>query len=67
METDKGSEHAPTPLPPPWGRQPARFDRKLFTYFDTCWEQFLAMSFAQLTYRESLRDIEPRQSAVTGR
>jgi hypothetical protein len=24
----------------------------------TCWEQFLCMSFAQLTYRESLRDIE---------
>lgn len=24
----------------------------------TCWEQFIAMSFAQLTYRESLRDIE---------
>jgi hypothetical protein len=24
----------------------------------SCWEQFLAMSFAQLTYRESLRDIE---------
>lgn len=24
----------------------------------TCWEQFLAMAFAQLTYRESLRDIE---------
>jgi hypothetical protein len=24
----------------------------------TCWEQFLAMTFAQLTYRESLRDIE---------
>lgn len=24
----------------------------------TCWEQFLAMSFAQLTRRESLRDIE---------
>lgn len=24
----------------------------------TCWEQFLSMSFAQLTYRESLRDIE---------
>jgi hypothetical protein len=23
-----------------------------------CWEQFLAMGFAQLTYRESLRDIE---------
>jgi hypothetical protein len=24
----------------------------------TCWEQFLAMAFAQLTYRESLRNIE---------
>ena len=24
----------------------------------TCWDQFLAMTFAQLTYRESLRDIE---------
>ena len=24
----------------------------------SCWEQFLAMAFAQLTYRESLRDIE---------
>jgi hypothetical protein len=24
----------------------------------SCWEQFLAMVFAQLTYRESLRDIE---------
>ena len=24
----------------------------------TCWEQFLCMVFAQLTYRESLRDIE---------
>ena len=24
----------------------------------TCWEQFLVMTFAQLTYRESLRDIE---------
>jgi hypothetical protein len=23
----------------------------------SCWEQFLAMAFAQLTYRESLRDI----------
>ncbi len=24
----------------------------------SCWDQFLAMSFAQLTYRESLRDIQ---------
>src|SRR5271166_4315652 len=24
----------------------------------SCWDQFLSMTFAQLTYRESLRDIE---------
>ena len=24
----------------------------------SCWDQFLCMAFAQLTYRESLRDIE---------
>jgi hypothetical protein len=24
----------------------------------SCWDQFLAMSFAQITYRESLSDIE---------
>lgn len=29
-----------------------------------CWEQFLVMSFAQLTYRESLRDIEACLGAV---
>jgi hypothetical protein len=31
-------------------------DYKLKTF--SCWDQFLCMSFAQLTYRESLRDIE---------
>ena len=30
------------------------YKRKTFS----CWDQFLCMSFAQLTYRESLRDIE---------
>ena len=24
----------------------------------SCWDQFLCLAFAQLTYRESLRDIE---------
>lgn len=24
----------------------------------SCWDQFLTMAFAQLTYRESLRDIQ---------
>ena len=31
----------------------------------TCWEQFIVMSFAQLTYRESLRDIEACLVAVS--
>lgn len=30
----------------------------------SCWDQFLSMSFAQLTYRESLRDIETCLRAV---
>ena len=30
----------------------------------TCWEQFLVMAFAQLTYRESLRDIETCMRAM---
>jgi hypothetical protein len=33
-----------------------RGDYKLRGY--SCWDQFLSMAFAQLTYRESLRDIE---------
>jgi hypothetical protein len=32
----------------------------------SCWEQFLAMAFAQLTRRESLRDIEVSLSAHRG-
>ena len=31
-------------------------NRKVSSF--SCWDQFLAMAFAQLTYRESLRDIE---------
>ena len=31
-------------------------NRKSRTF--VCWDQFLCMSFAQLTYRDSLRDIE---------
>lgn len=31
----------------------------------TCWEQFIVMSFAQLTYRESLRDIESCLEALS--
>jgi IS4 transposase len=33
----------------------------------TCWDQFLCMVFAQLTYRESLRDIEACLGAVPDR
>ena len=33
----------------------------------SCWEQFLAMAFAQFTYRESLRDIEACLRSVSGK
>lgn len=33
----------------------------------TCWNQYLAMAFAQLTYRESLRDIEACLRALGGK
>ena len=33
----------------------------------SCWDQFLAMAFAQLTYRESLRDIETCLRALGGK
>jgi hypothetical protein len=33
----------------------------------TCWEQFIVMAFAQLTYRESLRDIESCLEAVSNK
>ena len=37
-------------------------DRRVKNF--TCWDQFLCMAFAQLTYRESLRDIEACLGAV---
>jgi IS4 transposase len=33
----------------------------------SCWDQYLAMAFAQLTYRESLRDIEACLGAIGGK
>ncbi len=33
----------------------------------TCWDQYLAMAFAQLTYRESLRDIEACLGSLQGK
>src|SRR6202795_1315773 len=33
----------------------------------SCWDQYLAMAFAQLTYRESLRDIEACLYSVQGK
>ncbi len=33
----------------------------------SCWDQFLAMGFAQFTYRESLRDIESCLRAMSGK
>ncbi len=36
----------------------ARYDGNKRVRHFSCWDQFLTMAFAQLTYRESLRDIE---------
>jgi hypothetical protein len=36
----------------------ARYDGDANPRGFSCWDQYLAMAFAQLTYRESLRDIE---------
>src|SRR5215469_10211586 len=33
----------------------------------SCWDQYLAMAFAQLTYRESLRDIEAWLRSLQGK
>ena len=33
----------------------------------TCWDQYLAMAFAQFTYRESLRDIEACLQSLSGK
>jgi hypothetical protein len=40
-------------------------DTRLRTF--SCWDQFLAMAFAQLTYRESLRDIEACLRSMSSR
>jgi len=35
-----------------------RYQGNYYSKSFSCWDQFLCMYFAQLTYRESLRDIE---------
>jgi len=42
----------------------ARYDGDARLRDFSCWDQYLAMAFAQLTYRESLRDIEACLRAV---
>jgi hypothetical protein len=46
-------------------RRPLRGDRYAKNF--SCWDQYLAMAFAQLTYRESLRDIETCLGVVGGK
>jgi hypothetical protein len=41
-----------------------RYGGDRYTKALSCWEQFLAMAFAQLAYRESLRDIESCLGAI---
>ena len=45
----------------------ARFDDGPLPRKFSYWDQYLAMAFAQLTYRESLRDIEACLRSVTGK
>src|ERR1035438_3406871 len=42
----------------------ARYDGDARLRDFSCWDQYLTMAFAQLTYRESLRDIEACLRAV---
>ncbi len=45
----------------------ARYDGDYKLSRFSCWDQYLCMAFAQLTYRESLRDIEACLRAVQSR
>ena len=45
----------------------ARYRGDYYLKSFSCWDQFLAMAFAQLTYRESLRDIEACLHSVHGK
>jgi len=45
----------------------ARYGGDRYAKDFSCWDQYLAMAFAQLTYRESLRDIEACLSAMQGK
>jgi hypothetical protein len=45
----------------------ARYDGDSRLRGFSCWDQLLAMSFAQLTYRESLRDIEACLRSMNGK
>src|SRR5437868_7499220 len=45
----------------------ARYDGERYVKSFSCWDQFLSMVFAQLTYRESLRDIEACLHSIGGK
>jgi hypothetical protein len=45
----------------------ARYRGDRYAKHFSCWDQYLAMAFAQLTYGESLRDIETCLGAVGGK
>lgn len=45
----------------------ARYGGDRYAKSFSCWDQYLAMAFAQLTYRESLRDIEACLRSVRGK
>jgi hypothetical protein len=50
-----------------WDCPPGRCGGRRYLKNLSCWDQYLAMAFAQLTYRESLRDIEACLRSVGGK
>jgi transposase len=44
-----------------------RYDGDRHQRYLSCWDQYLAMAFAQFTYRESLRDIEACLQSMSGK
>jgi hypothetical protein len=45
----------------------ARYNGDRYLKKFSCWDQYLTMAFAQLTYRESLRDIESCLYSMRGK
>ena len=57
-------DHVPNP---DFQKCVSRYEGDHYVKSFSCWDQFLSMVFAQLTYRESLRDIEACLGSIGGK